>query len=130
METRISRAVSPSLQGMGDPVGTMIREAARDDENAGVKVSGLEPGDGEPDEVIPVPRHQDTAFGGREAELLGVGVASAVDLMDGDRIETETPGDLGHRGVEILVEKKPHRRRELSVAGLREGQLGADPLRW
>jgi len=106
----------------------MIGEAPRDDKDAVVKISGLEPGDSEGNEVVSVSSQENTAFRDREAQLLRVRVASAVDFVDGDRIKAETPGDLGYGGVEILIEKEPHRRQELPVTGLRERELGLDPL--
>jgi len=107
----------------------MIGKAPRHDEDTGVQLSDLKPGDGEPDEVVAVPGHKDPTFRGREPKLIDICVPAPVDLVDGDGIEAEASGDLRRRGIEILVEEEPHRRPGLAAAGACEGQLGLDPLR-
>jgi hypothetical protein len=54
-------------------------------------------------EVVSVASHETPAVGDREAKLLLVREAPAVDLVHGDDIEAETSPDLGRRGVQILA---------------------------
>jgi hypothetical protein len=107
MEPRVSRQIQPAFQGMRDPVWTVIGETLRDHENTGVKVSRLKPGNGEPDEVVAIPGHQNPVLVRSEAELIGIGEPPAIDLVDRKDVEPQAPADLGRFRVDVLIEKKP-----------------------
>lgn len=67
---------------MGDLFGPVVGQTIWNDEEAGVLLAGLEEGDGQAQEVVPVARHEDAVHPGREMQLLLVAESTTVDLMD------------------------------------------------
>lgn len=98
----------PTLQGVRDPLWTVIGQTVRDDEQAGMRLTGLEEGDSQSQEVIPVARQENSLLAGRKTQLIPISEAPPVDLMDRDDIQSEPTRDLGNRGIQVFVQKKLH----------------------
>jgi hypothetical protein len=107
MEARISLPIShPTFECARDALGMVVWQAVGHNQKTVVELFCLEEGMGEAKKVVPVSGHDNSALSDREAELLFVREAPAVDLMDGDDIQAETSTDLGYRRVQVLVEEE------------------------
>ncbi len=62
-----------------------------------VELFPLKEGKREAKKVISISRYENPSGINGEAELLLIGKATSVDLMDGDDIKAETATNLGHR---------------------------------
>src|SRR6185369_1673149 len=128
MKTGIHVLIQPSFQRVGDSVRAMTGQTVRHDQDSGMEPTDLEPGDRQADEIVAVPSDQDPAFRGSKVQLVGIWISTAIDLMDGDHVETEAAGDLRHVGTEILVQEEAHHQAGSAVARLCERELAADSL--
>jgi hypothetical protein len=69
-QARVAGKILPAAQRMSDPLWSMIREAGRNDENSGVEIADLKPGEGETKEVVAISSHKNPALNLCEAELI------------------------------------------------------------
>ena len=118
----------PAAERAGLPVGLaaanflpVVGQAAGNDQHPGVGLAGAESLDGEADEVVAVAGDEDARVAGGRPELLVVGEASAVDLVDADRVEPESARDLGGLRVDVLVQEEAHRRGQPVPGGVANG---------
>jgi hypothetical protein len=125
----IAGSFQPPLESMCDAFRLMIGQAAGDDEEAGVGLAGLKEGEGQTDEIVPVPGDEDSVLGSRIPELVFVFQAAPADIMDRDDIHSEAPGRCGDFGAEILIEEKVHSSKVSAVPGTKEGKFSSHSLR-
>src|SRR6185295_5281654 len=92
--TGIARPLLPALQGVSDPLRPLVGQAPRDDEQAGVRLAGLEENEIDVEKVVPVAGDEDPALGGREAKLLLVPDLVSIHFMDGEDVEPKPTGNL------------------------------------
>jgi hypothetical protein len=89
---------------MGQAGRLIIRQAMRDNEHPSVGMPRMKKVDGQFDEVIPIARHQESVFGRSIAQLGFVIEAVSLYLVHTHDIEAQTPTDLRHSWVDILVQ--------------------------
>jgi hypothetical protein len=113
---------------MGQAGRLIIRQAMRDNEHSSVGMPRVKKVNGQFDEVIPIARHKETVFNRSIAQLGLVIESISLYLVHTHDIEAQTPTDLRHRRVDILVQQETHR--SLRIRGPRdsERQFAADPF--
>jgi hypothetical protein len=89
---------------MGKAGRLIIRQAMRYNEYPSVGMPCVKKVNGQFDEVIPIACHKDTVCGRSIVQLGFVIESISLYLVDTHDIEAQTPTDLRHRGVDILVQ--------------------------